>query len=146
SGDFPQSLGGASVTVNGKPAYLMYASPTQINLQAPDDTATGSVSVVVTTPNGSATAGATLSQYAPSFMLVASPDGTPFVSGVITRSDGSGAYGGGAYDLLGPTGKSFGYPTVAAKAGDMVSLYAVGFGPTTPMVLAGQAWSGAANT
>src|SRR6185312_5624861 len=31
SGDFPQSLGGASVTVNGKPAYLMYASPTQIN-------------------------------------------------------------------------------------------------------------------
>jgi hypothetical protein len=41
---------------------------------------------------------------------------------------------------------SLGYPTVAAKAGDTVELFGVGFGPTTPTVLAGQAFSGAAAT
>ena len=82
SGDFPQTLAGTSVTINGKPAFLMYVSPTQINLQAPDDTATGSVSVVVTTSTGSVTAGVTLSQYSPSFS-VAEPDGVQFVTGII---------------------------------------------------------------
>ena len=52
-GDFPTTLGGTSVTINGKPAYLSFVSPGQINLQAPDDTATGAVSVVVTTSAGS---------------------------------------------------------------------------------------------
>ena len=53
NGDFPTSLGGTSVTINGKPAYLSLVSPGQINLQAPDDTATGAVPVVVTTSAGS---------------------------------------------------------------------------------------------
>ena len=39
-----------------------------------------------------------------------------------------------------------GYPTVAAKAGDSVVLFAVGLGPTNPAVPAGQAYSGAAAT
>jgi uncharacterized protein (TIGR03437 family) len=62
------------------------------------------------------------------------------------RSDGSGAYGGGTYDIIGPTGNSLGYPTVAAKAGDVVELFGTGFGPTNPAVPAGQASSGAART
>ncbi len=66
------------------------------------------------------------------------------MAGIIVRSNGSGAYGGGAYDILGPTGSSLGYPTVAAQAGDIVELYGVGFGPTTPAVPAGAAFSGAA--
>jgi hypothetical protein len=43
---------------------------------------------------------------------------------------------------------SFGYPypAVAAKAGDIVELFGVGFGPTSPAVLAGQPFSGAAPT
>jgi uncharacterized protein (TIGR03437 family) len=132
------------VEINGKAAYLMYVSPGQINLQAPDDTATGTVTVVVTTAAGSATSTVTLSQFAPSFSLIESPEGTSFVSGIITRSDGSGAYGGGSYDILGPTGTFFGFSTVAAAAGDNVELFGVGFGPTTPAVPAGQAFSGAA--
>lgn len=142
TGNSPESLGNTSVTINGKPAYLSFVSPGQINLQAPDDTTTGSVSVVVTTPQGSATSTVTLAQASASWLLF----DTKHVAGIILRSDGSGAQGGGAYDFLGPTGNSLGFPTVAAKAGDTVELYGVGFGPTIPIVLAGQAFSGAAST
>jgi len=47
---------------------------------------------------------------------------------------------------IGPTGTSLGYKTVAAKAGDVLELFGVGFGPTTPTVQAGKAYSGAAPT
>jgi uncharacterized protein (TIGR03437 family) len=140
TGNFPTSLGGTSVKINGKAAYLSYVSPAQINLQAPDDTTTGQVPVVVTTANGSATSTVILGEFAPSFALLDSTH----VAGVIPRSDGSGAYGGGTYDILGPAGNSLGYPTVAAKAGDTVELFGVGFGPTNPAVPAGQAFSEAA--
>lgn len=140
NGDFPVSLGGTSVEIDGKPAYLAFASPDQLNLQAPDDMATGTVSVVVTTAAGSATSTVTLSHYAPSFSLL----DNAHVAAIIIRTNGSGAYGGGTYDILGPTGNSLGYPTVAAKAGDIVEIFGVGFGPTTPNVPAGEAFSGAA--
>jgi uncharacterized protein (TIGR03437 family) len=142
TGNFPTSVGGTSVTINGKSAYLWYVSPGQINLQAPDDTTTGTVPVVVMTANGSAPSTVTLAQFAPSFLLL----DTEHVTGIIVRSDGTGAYGGGTYDIVGPTGSSLGYPTVAAKAGDSLLLFGVGFGPTTPVVSAGQAFTGAAST
>jgi len=142
NGDFPTSLGGTSVKIDGKSAYLSLASPGQINLQAPDDATRGSVSVVVTTANGSATSTVSLGQFGPSFSLL----DAKHVAGIILRSNGSGAYGGGTYDILGPTGTSLGYPTVAAKPGDSVELFAVGLGPTTPSVPPGQTFSGAAST
>jgi uncharacterized protein (TIGR03437 family) len=136
-GDFPTILGGTSVIVNGKSAYLYFVSPTQINLQAPDDTATGSVPVVVTTANGSAISTVTLGTVGPSFSLLG--DAKRHVAGIVLRSDGSGTQGGGTYDIIGPTGSSLGYPTVAAKAGDTVELFGVGFGPTSPALAAGAA-------
>jgi uncharacterized protein (TIGR03437 family) len=142
NGDFPKSLGGTSVTINGKAASLSFVSPAQINLQAPDDTATGAVPVVVITAGGGTTATVTLAPAAPSFFLL---DGK-HVAGIILRPNGLGAYGGGAYDVIGPTGNSMGYATVAAKAGDTIELFAVGLGPTNPAVPAGQAFSGAAPT
>ena len=141
-GDFSTSLGGTSVTINGKSAYLSYVSPGQVNLQAPDDTATGSVSVVVTTAGGSATSTVTLGQFGPSFSLL----DAKHVAGIIIRSDSSGAYGGGTYDIVGPSGTSLGYKTVAAKAGDVLELFGVGFGPTNPAVPAGKLYTGAAPT
>jgi uncharacterized protein (TIGR03437 family) len=140
TGNFPQSLGGTSVTINGQPAYLWFVSPTQINLQAPTDTATGTVPVVVTTATGSASSTVTLGQFGPSFSLL---DAT-HVAGIIIRSNGSGTQGGGTYDIIGPTGSSLGYPTVAATAGDTVEIFGVGFGPTNPAVPAGQAFSSSA--
>ena len=135
TGTFPTSLAGTSVTIDGKPAYLSYVSPAQINVQAPTDAATGSVPVVVTTEFGSATSNVTLAQFAPSFFLL----DAKHVAGIILRANGS-------YDIIGPTGTSLGYATVAAKAGDSVALFGTGFGPTNPTVQAGRAFSGAAAT
>ena len=142
TGNFPTSLGGTSVTIDGKAAYLSFVSPGQINLQVPNDTATGAVPVVVTTAIGSGASTVTLAPFGPSFFLL----DAKHVAAIILRSDGSGAYGGGSYDILGPTGTSLGYRTVAAKAGDVIELFGTGFGPTNPAVPAGQAFSGAAPT
>ncbi len=143
-GDFPVTLAGTSVTINGKPAYLSLVSPTQINLQAPDDTATGSVNVVVTNTWGSTTSNVTLGAVGPSFSLL----DASHVAGIILRPDGSGTYGSGvnSYDIVGPKGTSLGYKTVPAKAGDSVVLFGVGFGPTNPTVPAGKTFAGAATT
>lgn len=142
NGDFPTSLGGTSVEIDGKPAYLLFVSPGQINLQAPDDTATGTVSVVVTTAAGSGTSTVTLGRFGPSFILL----DAKYVAGIILRPNGSGAFGKGknSYDILGPAGGSPGYPTAAARSGDIVELFGVGFGPTIPAVPAGEPFSGAA--
>jgi uncharacterized protein (TIGR03437 family) len=122
--------------------HLSFVSAGQTNLQAPADTATGSVAVVVTTAGGSASSTVTLAQYAPSFLLLDSRH----IAGIILRSNGTGAYGGGSYDIIGPTGTSLGYAAVAARAGDVVELYGTGFGPTSPAVQPGQAYSGEAAT
>jgi len=142
TGNFPENLGGTSVTINGRPAYLWFVSPGQINVQAPSDTATGTVPVVVNTPTGTAASTVTLGQFGPSFSLLDSAH----VAGIIIRTDGSGTQGGGGYDILGPQGSPLGYVTVPAKAGDVIELFGVGFGPTTPSVPAGQPYSGAAPT
>jgi uncharacterized protein (TIGR03437 family) len=143
AGNFPTTLGTTtSVTINGKLAYLWFVSPAQINLQTPNDSATGTVPVVVTTATGVATSTVTLSPFAPSFSLL----DAKHVTGIILRSDGSGAYGGGHYDIIGPTGTSLGYATVAAKAGDTLELFGVGFGPTSPVVTPGQVFTGSAPT
>jgi uncharacterized protein (TIGR03437 family) len=139
--DFPTSLGGTSVTVDGKPAFLWYVSPTQITLQAPDDTATGTVTVAVTTALGTGTSTVTLAPYGPSFSLF----DAKHVAAVIVTPNGTGAYAGGTYDLLGPSG-AFAFNTRPVEAGEVLMLFGVGFGPTTPQVPAGQAFSGAAPT
>ncbi len=125
NGDFPILLGGTSVTINGKETayYLEFVSPGQINLQAPDDTATGTVDVLVTTGSGSATSTVTLSEFAPSFNLL----DAKHVSGIILRSNGSGALArqGKPTSILGPTGEflRLSRKTVAAQAGDTVELF-----------------------
>ncbi|HMD70498.1 MAG TPA: protease pro-enzyme activation domain-containing protein [Bryobacteraceae bacterium] len=136
NGDFPTTLGGVSVTIDGKPAYLWYVSPGQINLQAPADTATGPVSVLVQNSNGSATSTVTLSQQGPAFLLLG--DGR-HAAGIIYDLKGGGTQGGGTYDFLGPASAGAGFRP--AKAGELVSLYGIGFGPTNPPVAPGQPYN-----
>jgi uncharacterized protein (TIGR03437 family) len=137
-GDFPISLGETSVTVNGKPAYLWFVSPGQINFQAPDDSTLGSVKVTVTTTAGSFSAPVTLNSYAPSFSLLNNR-----YPAAIVLTPGSGGNSGGGYDVIGPSG-AFGFATRPVRRGETLVLYGVGFGPTNPVVPAGGVFSGAA--
>lgn len=137
NGDFPTKLGGTTVTVDGKAAYLEVVSPGQINFQAPDDANTGPVNVVVTTAGGSATATVRLGPYAPSFLLLSARYPT-----AIVQTSGPGNSGGG-YDIIGPSG-AFPYASRPVNPGEIVVIYAVGFGPTSSPVPAGQLYSGAA--
>lgn len=74
------------MTINGKPAYLSMVSPSQINLQAPDDTASGLVTVAVTTGAGQAISAVILGQASPAFMLL----DARHVTAIILRSNGAG--------------------------------------------------------
>ena len=134
NGDFPTKLGGVSVTVDNKPAYLWFVSPTQLNVQAPDSITSGCVNVAVTTANGTATQQVMLQPAQPSFSLY---DGTPYAIGEIITPDGTGGNANGTFDFVGPVGKLV-FPSRPAKVGETVQLFAVGLGPTKTPVPAGQ--------
>lgn len=138
NGALPTSLDGVSVTINGKNAYTYFISPTQINVQAPDDTAAGPVSVVVKNSLGTSNTGTvTLASTSPAFFLL----DAKYAIGVILTA--TGAFGN--YDLMSPAGR-FSYTTRPVKRGETMLMYGVGFGPTTPSVPAGQVYAGAAAT
>lgn len=141
NGDFPTTLGGVTVTINGKPGYFWFVSSGQLNLQAPDDTTRGCVPVVISTSRGTVSTSVELANVSASLSLL---DGT-YVAAVIPTPNGGGAYAGGTYDLAGPVGR-FAFATRPAKRGETVVLYGVGLGPTQPAVSAGKIFSGAAAT
>jgi len=122
NGSLPESLDGTSVTIDGKPAFVYYISPTQLNVQAPSDSATGPVSVVVTN-NGQQSAAFTaqLQAVSPAFFL----------------------YNGYAIASHYPDYALVGYAGAPAMAGDIVILWGTGFGPTNPYTPAGVVVSGA---
>jgi uncharacterized protein (TIGR03437 family) len=126
--NLPTSLDGVSVTLDGKPAFVEYISPTQINVQAPADSALGTVNVVVTN-NGavSAAAPAQLRAVAPAFFVF---PGTNYA--LASRLPG--------YALVGDSS------TVPAMPGDTLALWGTGFGATNPTVAAGTVVSGAPAT
>jgi uncharacterized protein (TIGR03437 family) len=119
----PTQLDGVSVTVNGKSAYVSYISPTQINVLTPPDAMNGQVPLVVTSGGTAGTAFTAPAQsISPSFFVF---NGGPYVAAA--HANGS---------LIGPTGL---YPgsTTPAKPGEIVVLYATGFGPTSVPVQSG---------
>jgi uncharacterized protein (TIGR03437 family) len=129
NGVLPTQLDGIAVTINGKPAFVYYISPGQLNVQAPSDTAAGPVLVTVKGPSGtSATATAQLQFTQPAFFLW---DGRYPVA---TRTD---------FSYVGPRGLFSDATSTPAKPGDTVILWGTGFGPTSPGTPAGQVVSGA---
>lgn len=67
NGALPTSLEGTQVKINGKAAFVYYASPTQVNVLAPDDDAVGAVPVEVVTDSGRAQASTVLVSFSPGF-------------------------------------------------------------------------------
>jgi uncharacterized protein (TIGR03437 family) len=135
SGIMPTELGGVRVTVNGKPAFVYFVSPDQVNVLSPVDNTTGPVEIVVTSGGvSSAPFPANLQAAAPSFPLLG---GTSYV--VATHAD---------YSLVGPAFLSVpGYTFTPARAGETIILYAFGLGlPTTPIVNGASTQSGSLPT
>lgn len=116
---FPTSLGGVGVTINGKPAYLDYISPGQINAIAPEDPALGVVAVQVTTAQGNSYPAAVVKQRMTPQFFAWTMNGTNYVAA--RHADGT---------LVGPVGPG----SRPALVGEEIELYATGFGPTNPPV------------
>jgi len=120
----PKALSGVSVTVNGKPAYVYYVSPKQVDVLTPVDTTTGPVNVVVTS-NGlvSGTASVTMNAFSPAFFLL--KDGKSIAA--------LHANGG----LIGATTLYTNLST-PAQPGETIALFGTGFGTTNPAIADGQ--------
>jgi len=138
SGLMPTQLGGVSVTVNNKPAFVYFycsaatdpACPQdQLNILTPLDNTIGSVPVVVTSGGiSSPPFTITMQAVAPSFLLFST-------AGYIAATHANNT-------LLGPTSLYPGSST-PAKPGETITLYAVGFGlPTTALVNGSASQSG----
>jgi len=126
----PTSLDGVSATVNGKPAFVFYISPGQININTPDDTATGPVVIQVTTPVGTSNAvTVNRSRVSPTLQSV-----TQFNIGgkqyVVAQTPDFRSFIGNPNML---PGVAFTRPT----PGQTVIIYALGCGATNPPTPAG---------
>jgi uncharacterized protein (TIGR03118 family) len=122
-GQLPQQLDGVSVSVGGKPAYVYFVSPSQIDVIAPGGVAAGPATVVVTnngTPGTSSTA--QFQAASPAFFTLGGTAAFPHQYAVATHANGS---------LVGPANLFPGAST-PAKPGETIVLYGTGFGPTSP--------------
>jgi uncharacterized protein (TIGR03437 family) len=124
NGALPIQLDNVKVTIDNKPAFVEYISPALVNVLAPADASTGPVAVQVTNPNGtSQTVMANLQTVSPAFFLW---NGTYAAA---TRPD---------YSLVVPPNLFQGAVTMPARPADVIVLWGTGFGPTSPVVPAGQ--------
>jgi uncharacterized protein (TIGR03437 family) len=119
NGMLPTSLQGVSVTIDGLPALVEYISPTQINVLAPDDASTGPVQVQVTTAQ-QASNSLTVQKAAffPAFFTIG---GGKYVAALHLD-----------YSLVGSAGLLPGVTSSPAQPGEIIAIYATGFGPTNP--------------
>ncbi len=125
-GSLPTLLDGVGVTINGKPAYVQFISPTQINVLAPADDSVGPVEVrVINNRQNSDPAFTNLQSLSPAFFTF---DGKYLAA---ARANGS---------LVGRPGLFPSAPdaTTAAMPGETIVLYGTGFGPVDPAVVPGR--------
>ncbi len=117
----PIELDGVSVTVDGKPAFVYYISPNQVNVLTPLDANIGPVELQLSTAAGTAApVTAQMQPYSTEFFVF---KGGPYVAAA--HLDGS---------YLGPASLYPGVTTPAAP-GELVVLFANGFGQTTPPIV-----------
>ncbi len=124
----PTATAGTQVLVNGKAAYVSYASPNQINAIAPADAFVGPVSVQVITAAGASTPATVTKRPAAPGLFMIYDGGRRYA--VATLSDGAFAAPAG---LISPSVRSR-----PARPGEVVALWATGLGATTPPFPDGQ--------
>ena len=110
----PTALDGVSVTVNGQPAYVSYISPGQVNAEVPSTVSPGTAQVVVIN-NGRRT--------------------NPYTVKASALLPGVAAFPSETYSSY-PLAITL--PPDPVKAGDVVTLFGIGFADVTPSVPAGR--------
>ena len=110
----PTTLGGVSVTVNGRSAPLLFVNSGQVNFQVPWETATGKANVVVTNGLTSNTATVNVGTAAPGLFIL------PGGQAIVQNQD---------FSLNGPNNP--------AKTGSTIVVYLTGSGPVNPPVATG---------
>lgn len=114
----PTQMDGVTVNINGKPAYVAYVSPGQINVISPADDALGPVMVEVRT-NGALTGAmqVSLGKYDPALFR------WPKQAVVATHADFTFAVSPDVFP---------GVPSSPAVPNETIILWGTGFGPTDP--------------
>jgi uncharacterized protein (TIGR03118 family) len=123
NGALPTKLDNVGVTVDGKPAYVYYISPVQINALVPADSALGTVQVSTTNQTlATATVPVTLESVAPAFFTLANNN----VAAMHAN-----------HTVVGPTTL---YPnnSTPAAPNETIEFYATGFGPGSTTIPDGQ--------
>ena len=128
----PSSLDEVSVSINGRPATIYFISPGQVNVLAPLDETTGTVQVTLTNRYGASLAiPVRKANFLPAFYA-------PFGESTGLRVTAVALDG----TLVGKVGLD---PRVsrAARPGEIVQVFASGFGPTSPPAPSDTIFSGA---
>jgi uncharacterized protein (TIGR03437 family) len=116
----PQTLDGVTVSIGGRLLPLYFVSPGQINAQLPADMPLGAANMVVTTPGGvQLNTSFTIAQDAPGLFALTSNNKE--------------------YALAFHQNGTLVTEASPAKAGETLTVYGTGFGPTTPARPEGEA-------
>jgi uncharacterized protein (TIGR03437 family) len=127
----PVSLDGVRVNVNGRPAYVSFISPGQVNALTPDQEAEGDLSVEVINSAGTSNR-ITVPSARASPALLTTPaflkDGRQHVAALFPDF----------VTFAGPANLISGVPFRPARRGETIIIFAVGCGATSPASAAGQ--------
>jgi uncharacterized protein (TIGR03437 family) len=135
TGDFdgvfaPTKMGGVSVSIGGKPAFVNFVNPTQVNVQVPSGLSAGPQTLTVTTPTGTSAAfPVTVEATKPGLLAPASfrVGGNQNVVALFPDNV--------TYVL--PPGAIAGVPSRRVRPGETIILYGIGFGSVTPNIAPG---------
>lgn len=122
NGIAPTSLSGTSVTIGGRPMFVSYVSPEQVNVQVPDDLPAGQHSLVVNSPLGAS---------APHVLSIV--ESQPGLYAPRSLNTNGVQYAG----VVMKDGK-FVEPGHLPRPGETVSLFGIGFGDVAPYEGSGQ--------
>jgi len=117
----PFTLGGVSVSINGRLAPLLYADQHQINFQVPWETTVGTASVMVSVNN--------VNSNTVAVPMVTAHPGIYFLAGSPWIQDNPAAIQNSDYTLNSPSNP--------ARAGTSIIVYLTGGGPVSPRVSSG---------
>ena len=134
----PTTLSTTQVFVNGQAAPLFYSSYNQINFQMPSTVPAGNALVTVVRDGQTSNAVSLgIASRAPRVLLFGSSG-----FGAIVNNDGCRGQTpcllGGSLPFTADQSQP-GYPAYPARAGDVLTIYAIGMGATSPSVASGQA-------